>query len=150
MQLISNWELGRIEMAAPQAPNYDDVRLGGPDGIRYPLEIGKATFVVGKEVDLDFSKLTSPVLLDSTQCGNYLTFANASAAATVSFPYGSSSKIFAVANHSGSTITVNIAAGPGGSPAASTGVAVTTAFRQMLCIDHALGDVRPLAAAIAY
>lgn len=27
------------------APYYDDVRLGGPDGLRYPFEIGKGTFV---------------------------------------------------------------------------------------------------------
>jgi hypothetical protein len=135
---------------AGTAPDYDNVRLGGPSGLRYPTEVGKASFVVGKEVDLVLTGVTSPLLLTSTQLGNYFTVASASGATTISFPYGSSSKIFAVANHSGSTITFNIAAGPGGSPAASTGVAVTTAFRQMLCIDHALGDVRPLAAAIAY
>lgn len=27
------------------APYYDDVRLGGPDGLRYPFELGKGTFV---------------------------------------------------------------------------------------------------------
>jgi hypothetical protein len=137
-------------MPGVTAPDYDNVRLSGPDGLRYPLEVGKGTFVVEKEVDLVFTGLASPVLLSPLQIGGYYTFASASGAFTVSFPYGSSSKIFAVANHSGQTITVNIAAGPGGSPAASTGVAVSTAFRQMLCIDHALGDVRPLAAAIAY
>jgi hypothetical protein len=137
-------------MSGPIAPDYDNVRLGGPDGIRYPLEVGKAAFFVEKEVDLVFTGLTSPLALTPQQLGNYFTFASASGAFTVSFPYGSGSKIFAVANHSGQTITVNIAAGPGGSPVASTGVAVANNFRQMLCIDHALGDVRPLAAAIAY
>jgi hypothetical protein len=137
-------------MSFPTAPDWDDVRLGGPDGLRYPLELGKAAFIAGKEVDLVFTGVTSPLLLSSTQLGNYFTLASASGAVTVSFPYGSSSHQFLVANHSGQTITFNIAAGPGGSPAASTGVAVTTAFRQLLCIDHALGDVRPAAAAIAY
>lgn len=33
-------------MAIPQAPDWDNVRLGGPDGIRYPLEQGKCCFVV--------------------------------------------------------------------------------------------------------
>jgi hypothetical protein len=137
-------------MAAPTAPDFDNVRMGGPDGIRIPQEVGRCSFLVGKEIDLVFTSLSSPVLLSPIQLGNYFTLASASGAFTVSFPYGSGSKIFAVANHSGQTITFNIAAGPGGSPAASTGVAVSTAFRQMLCIDKALGDVRPLAAAIAY
>lgn len=137
-------------MAAPQAPDFDNVRLGGPSGIRYPLEVGKATFIVGKEIDIVLTGVTSPLLLTPTQLGNYFTVASASGATTISFPYGSGSKTFSVANHSGSTITFNVAAGPGGSPAASTGVAVTTAFRQMLVLDRSLGDVRPLAAAIAY
>ena len=127
----------------PTAPDFDNVRLGGPDGIRYPLEVGRSSFVVGKEVDLVFTGLASPLTLSPQQLGNYFTFASASGAFTVSFPYGSASKLFLVANHSGQTVTVNIAAGPGGSPAASTGVAVATGFRQLLCIDHALGDVRP-------
>jgi hypothetical protein len=137
-------------MGAPTAPDFDNVRLGGPDGLRYPIEVGKASFIVGKEVDLVFTNLTSPYTLLPNQLGNYFTFASASGAFTVSFPYGMGSKEFLVANHSGQTVTVNIAAGPGGTPAASTGVAVSNNFRQMLCIDHALGDVRPAAAAIAY
>jgi len=132
------------------APDFDNVRMGGPDGPRIPLEIGKGVFIVGKEVDIVFTGLTSPLLLTPTQLGNYFTLASASGAFTVSFPYGSGSKEFLVANHSGQTVTFNIAAGPGGSPAASTGVAVSNNFRQFLCIDHALGDVRPAAAAIAY
>jgi hypothetical protein len=137
-------------MAVPTAPDWDNVRLGGPDGIRYPLEIGKGAFIVGKEVDLNLTGAVSPILLNSQQLGSYFTLASAAGAVTISFPYGSGSKQFLVANHSGQTITFNIAAGPGGSPAASTGVAVTTAFRQLLCIDVQLGDVRPAAAAIAY
>jgi hypothetical protein len=132
------------------APDFDNVRWGGPDGLRVPQEVGKATLLVGKEVDLVLTNMTSPILLTTQQLGNYFTLASASGAFTISFPYGSGSKLFLVANHSGQTITFNIAAGPGGNPAASTGVAVSTAFRQLLCIDHALGDVRPAAAAIAY
>jgi hypothetical protein len=131
------------------APDFDNVRWGGPDGLRVPQEVGKATLLVGKEVDLVLTNMTSPILLTTQQLGNYFTLASASGAFTISFPYGSGSKLFLVANHSGQTITFNIAAGPGGNPAASTGVAVSTSFRQLLCIDHALGDVRPAAAAIA-
>jgi hypothetical protein len=137
-------------MAAPTAPDYDDVRWPGKGGLRVPNEVAPASLAISKEIDLVFTNLTSPVLLTPQQLGTYFTFASASAAFTVSFPYGSASKIFAVANHSGQTITVNIAAGPGGAPAASTGVAVATGERQLLCIDHAVGDVRPLAATIAY
>lgn len=132
------------------APDWDNVRLGGPDGLRYPLEVGKASLIAGKEIDISLTGLTSPLLLSSIQLGNYFRTTNATGAFTISFPYGSSSKQFLVANTSGQTITFNIAAGPGGSPAASTGVAVATGFRQLLCIDRVLGDVRPAAAAIAY
>ena len=31
---------------AASAPNFDNVRLGGPDGLRYPLELAPATFAV--------------------------------------------------------------------------------------------------------
>lgn len=134
----------------PAAPNYGDVRWGGPDGLRIPAELGKATLIAGKEVDLNLTSAVSPLKLTPTQLGNYFTFSSATGAVTVSFPYNSGSKTFSVANHSGQTITVNIAAGPGGSPAASTGVAVSNNFRQMLCIDRQVADVRPLAAAIAY
>lgn len=134
---------------SPVAPLYDNIRLGGPDGLRYPLEVQHATFVVSKEVDIDFTKMPSPVVLTPDQAGgNYFTFANGAVASTLQFPYGSGSKIFAVANHSGSAVTVQIAASAG--VAASTGVSVANNFRQMLCIDRSLGDVRPLAAAIAY
>lgn len=137
-------------MAIPTAPDWEDVRWPGKGGLRVPTELGSAVLLAGKEVDLVFTNLTSPVLLAPTQLGSYFTLASASGAFTVSFPYGSGSKLFLVANHSGQTITFNVAAGPGGSPAASTGVAVSNNFRQLLCIDHALGDVRPAAAAIAY
>lgn len=133
---------------AANPPDYDNVRLSGPDGIRYPLEVGKATFVVGKEVDLNLAGMTSPILLNPTQLGNYFTLAGATGAFTIQFPFGSGSKQFGVANHSGQTVTFQVAAAPGGT--ASTGVAVSNNFRQILCIDRSLGDVRPLAAAIAY
>jgi hypothetical protein len=133
----------------PVAPTYDNVRLAGPSGLRYPLEVHNATFVVSKELDIDFTKMLSPVVLTPDQAGgNYFTFANGAVASTVQFPFGNSSKIFAVANHSGSAVTVQVAAGPG--VAASTGVSVANNFRQLLVLDRSLGDVRPLAAAIAY
>ncbi len=31
---------------AASAPNFDNVRLGGPDGLRYPFELAPATFAV--------------------------------------------------------------------------------------------------------
>ena len=33
-------------MSYPTAPDYDNVRIGGPDGIRYPLELGRSVFLV--------------------------------------------------------------------------------------------------------
>ncbi len=31
---------------AASAPNFDNIRLGGPDGLRYPMELAPATFAV--------------------------------------------------------------------------------------------------------
>lgn len=135
-------------MAVPTAPDYENVRWPGSGGLRVPTEVAPATLLAGKRITLDLTGAISPILLNPQQLGNYFTLKNAAGAVTVSFPYGSSSKQIIVANHSGQTITFNIAAGNG--VAASTGVAVTTAFRQILVIDSEIGDVRPAAAAIAY
>lgn len=137
-------------MPMPSAPNYDDQRWPGKGGLRVPTEVHNATLIAGKEVDIDFSKTPSPILLSPDLAGgNYFTFSNATAASTIQFPYGNSSKTFLVANHSGQTVTIQIAPATTGGTA-STGVAVSNNFRQMLCIDRSLGDVRPAAAAIAY
>lgn len=133
----------------PSPPNYDDQRWPGKGGLRVPTEVHNATIIVGKEVDIDFLATPTPILLSPDLAGgNYFTLANATGASAIQFPFGNSSKTFSVANHSGQTVTVQVAAGPGGT--ASTGVAVSNNFRQMLCLDRSLGDVRPLAAAIAY
>lgn len=134
---------------APVAPTFDNVRLGGPNGLRYPLEVQSATFVVGKELDLNLAGVTSPLVLTPSQAGaNYITLTGATGAISIQLPFGNASKQFIVANHSGQTITFQIAPGPGGT--ASTGVAVSNNFRQILCVDRQVADVRPAAAAIAY
>lgn len=133
----------------PSPPNYDDQRWPGKGGLRVPTEVHNANILVGKEVDLDFTATPSPILLSPDQAGgNYFVFSNATVASSMQFPFGNASKTFLVANHSGQAVTVQIAAAPGGT--ASTGVSVANNFRQLLCIDRALGDVRPAAAAIAY
>ena len=52
-------------MGAPTAPYYDDVRLGGPDGLRYPLEVGKGTFLV--QADGGAVPAVSPTLAVASQ-----------------------------------------------------------------------------------
>lgn len=131
------------------APSYGNQRWPGSSGLRVPTEVHNATIVVGKEVDINFTNTPSPMLLSPDLAGgNYFTLVNATVASVVQFPFGNSSKTFLVANHSGQAVTFQIAAGPGGT--ASTGVSVANNFRQMLCIDRSLGDIRPAAAAIAY
>jgi hypothetical protein len=36
----------------PSGPYYDNIREGGPDGIRKPMEVMKATYAVQKELNL--------------------------------------------------------------------------------------------------
>ena len=52
-------------MSSPTAPYYDDVRLGGPDGLRYPLEVGKGTFLV--QADGGAIPAVSPALAVAAQ-----------------------------------------------------------------------------------
>jgi hypothetical protein len=133
----------------PVAPNYDDVRWPAKGGLRVPTEVHNAAIIVGKEVDINFATTPSPIQLSPDLAGgNYFTLIGATGASVVQFPYGNASKQFIVANHSGQAVTFQIAAAPGGS--ASTGVSVANGFRQILCIDRQVGDVRPAAAAIAY
>ena len=40
-------------MAVPSAPLYDNVRLGGPGGIRVPQEVGDATMEVNQRVSIN-------------------------------------------------------------------------------------------------
>ncbi len=71
-------------MGVPTAPYYDDIRLGGSHGLRYPLEAGPATFAISKQVDL--GSVSGTVTLTSQQALASLITANPSAALTLVFP----------------------------------------------------------------
>ena len=71
-------------MASPYGADYDNSRLGGPDGLRYPLEAGKGTFIIKKEVDL--GSVSGTINLNPQQAGASLITLTPSAAVTLVFP----------------------------------------------------------------
>lgn len=124
-------------MAVPTAPDYDNVRLGGPDGLRYPLEAGKATFALKQEVDINVGGAgsTNTVNLLMTQVtGNYITVTNAgSGATTVVFPGVIPGHEFIAYNNSGQACTFMVTG--------KTGISVANGKRAILVIDKVAGDV---------
>jgi hypothetical protein len=98
-------------MAGVSGPDYDNVRLGGPDGLRYPLEAGRATFVVKKEVDLGTLASGSTTTLTPAQAQASLITATPQGACTLVFPSclpGHMALILNLASTGGYTITVEI------------------------------------------
>lgn len=88
--------------------DYDNVRMGGPDGIRIPQEAGKCTFVVKKEVDLGI--VSGTVNLTAVQAAASFITANPSAALTLVLPVCQQGHETLIQNLSASyTITVEVA-----------------------------------------
>jgi hypothetical protein len=126
---------------AANPPDYDNVRLSGPDGIRYPLEAGKATFVVHKSQYL--TALAGTVNLNVQQAASsYFSILN-TAATTLVFPSlpGHEFTVNNLAASSGS-VTVEV------SGQSATAIAVAAGFLQKFIIDMNLGVV-PTSAAVA-
>jgi hypothetical protein len=125
-------------MAVPSAPDYDNQRYGGPDGIRYPAEAGKATFALKQEIDINVggAGTTNTVNLTSLQVdGSYYTVTNAgSGATTVNFPVGAAvGHVFAVYNNSGEACTFKVSG--------QTGVSVANSKKAILVVDKVAGDI---------
>lgn len=70
-------------MPNPNA-NYDNIRRGGPDGLREPMEIQHATYEVYKELDL--GSVSGTVVLTPDQAGASLITMTPSAAVTLVYP----------------------------------------------------------------
>lgn len=123
---------------AATPPDYDNVRWGGPDGLRVPQEAGKATLALKQEIDINVGGAgsTNTVNLTSAQqSGSYYTVTNAgSGATTVNFPVGAApGHVFTVYNNSGQTCTFKVSG--------LTGVAVANAKKAILVVDKVAGDV---------
>lgn len=63
---------------------YDNIRRGGPEGLREPMEIQNATYEVYKEVDL--GSVSGTINLTPDQAGASLITANPSGALTLVYP----------------------------------------------------------------
>jgi hypothetical protein len=126
---------------AGNPPDYDNVRMGGPDGIRIPQEVGKATFVVHASQYL--TGLTGTVTLNVQQAASsYFSITN-TAATTLVFP-SLPGKQFVINNLAASTGSVTVEV----SGQSATPIAVAAGDLQAFVIDKNLGVV-PVAAAVA-
>ena len=125
----------------PTAPDYDNIRTGGPDGIRIPQEVGKCTFKV--KADIYLTAVTGTVTLPSTQAGaSYFSVSN-TGATTLIFPLlpGHEFTVNNLAASSGS-VTVEVL------NQTATPIAVAAGYLQSFIIDKNLGGV-PTSAAVA-
>src|SRR5271157_5560230 len=104
-------------------PDYDNIRWGGPKGVRLPQEVFPATMAVKKETNIDIGGAgsTNTINLDSSQVmSSYYSLKNAgSGATTVVWPAVIPGWNFTVFNTSGQNITFKITG--------KTGITVATA-----------------------
>jgi hypothetical protein len=116
---------------AGSAPNFDNVRMGGPDGIRIPQELGSVTFVCDKLVAIDVggAGTTNTVNLTPDQClGTEFIVTNAgSGATTVTWPAAFPGHVFVASNASGQSCTFVVSG--------QTGIAVANAKKAILVCE---------------
>ena len=119
------------------APTYDNVRWGGPQGVRLPQEVFPATMAVLKETDINVggAGTTNSITLDSSQsASSYYTVTNAgSGATTINFPVMHNGITFGVFNNSGQSVTFKVTG--------KTGVAVANGKRAFLVYDKVAADI---------
>jgi len=130
-------------MAGVTAPYYDNVRWGGPSGLRVPQEAGKADLAVTQEVDINVggAGTTNTVVLTSAQVdANYYTVTNAgSGATTVKLPVGATpGHVFVLYNNSGQDVIFMVSG--------QTGITVANSKKAMLVVDKVAGDVQRVTA----
>jgi hypothetical protein len=130
-------------MGIPTAPDYDNVRMPGADGLRIPTEMAPATFLVKKGVYLTGAAATGTVTLRSELAGaSYFSISN-TPATTLVFPSIPDHE-FVVNNLAASSGSVTVEV----SGQSATPIAVAAGFLQSFVIDKNLGVV-PTSAAVA-
>lgn len=109
-------------------PDYDNIRQGGPDGIRIPQEQGKCTYAIKKLVTVNLTTSASPyTLAPSETLASEVITTSATAASSVVWPGAFPGHLFAVYNNSGSTVTFKVTG--------QTGVAVATGKHAVLVCE---------------
>lgn len=110
------------------APNYANERWPGAGGLRVPQEMNDATLAVEKLVTLDFSKLTSPYTLASTQTlASEIVVGSSATASIVTFPAAFPGHAFVAYNNSSSGCTFLVKG--------QTGVSVGSGKRAILVVE---------------
>lgn len=112
---------------AGSAPDWDNVRWGGPDGLRVPTEASPATLAVKKLVTVNGGGLATYTLTASDMMASVLVVTSmGSVASTVLLPAASPGKVYAFKNStgSGSNCTFKVTG--------KTGVAVADGSHMML------------------
>lgn len=85
----------------PSGPYYDNIREGGPDGIRKPMEVMKATYAVQKDVNLGAVAGPATVTLTPDQTGaTVIEAAPTGGTLTIVYPACIPGKILVVVNTS--------------------------------------------------
>lgn len=118
---------------AGSPPYYDNVRMGGPDGLRIPQEANQATFAIEKLVSIDVggAGVTNTVNLTPDQClaSEVIVTDAGSGATTVVWPGAFPGHVFVVYNHSGQAVTFKVTG--------KTGISVADTKRALLVCEAA-------------
>lgn len=122
---------------AGSPPYYNNVRWGGPQGVRIPQEAFPGTMALVKETDINVGGAgttnTVNLSLDQTR-SSYYTLTNAgSGATTVVWPAVLPGLVFTVYNNSGQSSVWKVSGG--------TGITVANSKKAILVMDSAAGDI---------
>jgi hypothetical protein len=115
---------------AGSPPDYDNVRQGGPDGLRIPQEQGKATYAIKKLTSIDIGKVGSSnvyTLTPDQTLSSEIIVTDASAAATVKWPGAFPGYVFVAYNNSGQSCTFQVTG--------QTGVQIANGKRAVLVCE---------------
>lgn len=123
-------------------PYYDNVRWGGPQGVRIPQEAFPATMALVKEVDIDVGGAgttnTINLSLNQTRSSYYIVTNAGSGATTINWPAVLPGLVFTVYNNSGQDVVFVVTG--------LTGVTVADGKRAILVMDSSTGDIERVTA----
>lgn len=116
---------------AATPPNYDNVRWGGPDGLRVPTEAGNATLEVALSATIALGVLTAAATVNlmppQTSASEIVVTGSGAFAATLNLPAPFAGSSYVVFNNTASTVTLKVAG--------QTGVTVASGKRALLICE---------------
>lgn len=113
------------------APNYDNVRMGGPDGLRIPQEAGSATFDVSLLGTIPMGVLTAATSLTlappNTSASELVVTGSGAFATTLNLPTSFPGSFYILFNNTANTVTLKVLG--------QTGVTVASGKRALLVCE---------------